>query len=189
MKMRMNENRRESAIHAMTERSINERQKGSTAETFAISQKAVEAYVRDFWYNGGLRNESDFRARSAGKADMKLFGKVAEIKTGGTVGIPSSYEWDETDVMPNACYIVFPLMDMIETAADIPDNTVVMERSVFIEIAGTCSRKGLAGVFHMTSRGVLAFQPTPLRKLRETLFNMLCNGELPTLATLKEDRA
>lgn len=188
MANRMNSSRRARAIAAMTERSIAEAMKGSTAERFAISQKAVEAFVRDFWYDGGLRSESDFRARTAGKADLIMFGRRAEVKSGGTVGIPESASWDENDVMPDAHFVVFPLMDEITCADDVPDNTLVMERSAFIEIAATCSRKGLAGVFHVTSRGVLAFQPTPLRKLRDTLLFLLMIGKLPTLRTFKEER-
>lgn len=187
---RMSNERRAAAIAAMEARSAMEAIKGSTAERFAISQKAVEAFVRDFWYDGGLRSETDFRARTAGKADLRMYGKQAEVKSGGTVGVPEfDGSWTADNVMPDAHYVVFPLMDEIVEPEDVPDNTVVMERHTFIEVAATCSRKGLEGVFHTTSRGVIAFQPTPLRKLREQFLEMLLNGELPTLRTMKEEDA
>ena len=186
--MRMSQARRARAIADMNRRTAMEGMKGSTAERFSISQKAVEAFVRDFYYEGGLRSELDFRARTAGKADLIMRGRRAEVKSGGTVGMPDfDGSWSDADVMPNASWIVFPLMDEIVDAEDVPDCSVVMEREVFIEIAATCSRKGLSGTFHTTSRGVIAFQPTPLRKLRETLLEMLYTGELPTLRSFKEE--
>ena len=184
---RMSKERRDAAIAAMKARSIAEAIKKSTAERFAVSQKGVEALVRDFYYDGGLRSELDFRARTAGKADIIIRGRRGEIKSGGEVAKNMDESWTEDDILADAVWVVFPIMTEIADEYDVPDNTVVMTRETFIKIAATCSRKGIRGTFHVTTRGTLAFQSTPLRVLRETFTEMICSGKLPTLRSFKEE--
>lgn len=139
---RMNRERREAANAAQLERLAQERAKASTAERFEISAKRAETLVRDFWYIGGLRSEADFRARKAGQVDMRIEGRPAEVKTGGTVGTPDiiyhttedeldEFAFEYEDIAPGAAWIVFPIIDRCEAEDELPDMTVVMTREEF----------------------------------------------------------
>lgn len=168
---------------AMETRYAIEREKGSTAERFDVSAKGIEVRIRHHVQTRGISSKADFRARSEGKADGYLFinGKryPYDVKTGGTVGKPQQDgSWDESDILPSAPYVIFPVIDIIETDDDILDESVIFTREAWLELCASCSRKGLAGTFHVTGKTpVIAFQPTPLNKLRRMIEKMLNNGD------------
>lgn len=191
MANRMNQQRREAANAAQLERLSAERAKGSTAERYTISAKRAETLIRDYWYVGGIRAESDFRARKAGACDMRLFGRHTEIKCGGTLAYDFPSDWDQDDLMPGAAWILFPLIDRCEEEDDLPDMTPVMTRQEFFEILdGLAPRKGWRATVKV-NRGnraeTIGFQPKYLDKLRDRLEDAINTGELPTLRTLYEE--
>lgn len=179
---------KEVAMLEMLTRLAKEKSKGSTAERYAVSAKACEVFCRDVWYKYGVK-ANDCHARGAERVDMRIDGKDVEIKTGGTVAPYVTDSWTEKDIFPRAKYVAFPIITMIESYDEVASWTVVMPRETFLNYCAACSRKGLRGTFHVTRGHVLAFQPTPLRKLREMLAEALYNGDLPTLETLKAERA
>lgn len=185
--MRMSNERRAMAFKAMETRHEIERVKGSTAEKFDFSAKSVETYLRDFLYNGGLRNESDFRARGVKTVDIRINGKACEVKTGGSIGYADSNDWGENDILPNCYYVAFPVMTEIKTLDDLYDNTAVITRGEFIELLERASRKGLHGAAHyIAKRGVIAFQPVPLEKVRGMVMEGLADGSMISFRTIKE---
>lgn len=190
----LSQERLTSAEHAQDARLAMEREKGSTAERYAFSMKKAETVIRHHLNLRGLRSEQDVRARSATKDDAYLWiaGKryVAEVKCGGTVGKPEiDGSWTEEDILPRADYVIVPVIDRIEDEDDLLDMSVILTRAEWLELCATCSRKGLAGTFHTTSGGaVIAFQPTPLNKLRRALEEMLDNGEGWTVRTYEMER-
>jgi len=167
---------------ALYTRPAAEKLKGSTAERYAISAKGVEVYIRHELY--ASMDPADCRCRTAGRADIILYMDghryTAEIKTGGTVGAPQlDGSWTEADILPGKPYIVFPVIDACETYNDVLDNTAIMPRELFLELCEAASRKGLQGTFHTTGHpAVIAFQPTPLNKLRRAVETLLDNGEV-----------
>lgn len=189
------------AFAEQTDRLIMEQEKGSTAERYEISAKQIETFIRHGVYKRGLRSVSDFRARRQGTADLVLTvdGKrgIAEVKTGGTVGIPCGDNWTEDDILPRAKYIVFPVIDIMHTEKDIYAFSAVMLREDFITLCAECSRKGLQGVFHIgggkiSKNGkyrapVIVFRSTPLDKLRRRVENGIKRGEIRTIAEFITD--
>lgn len=167
----------------MVARYATERAKGSTAEKFTISAKAAEVYIRHHIMVRGLTSKADFRARRAGKADGRLYidGHPFDydVKTGGTVGSPKADgNWDEEDILPKVQYVIFTVMDIVEDEDDILDDSIIFTREAWLELCASCSRKGLKGTFHVTGKSpVIAFQPTPLNKLRRMVEDMLNAGE------------
>ena len=170
-----------------------ERALGSTAERYAFSMKKAEDVIRHHVNVRGLKAENDVRARSQNKVDVYITveGKryTAEVKCGGTVGEPD-YDgtWTEDDLLPAADYVIVPVIDKIETEDDLLDMSVILTRAEWIELCASCSRKGLQGTFHVTSRNVIAFQPTPLNKLRRAIEAMLDNGDGWTVRTYELER-
>lgn len=175
-------------------RHAEEKAKGSTAEKFKLSAKDVEMYVRHACYTKGLRSTSDFRARSAKTVDLILFinGKRyrADVKTGGTVGKLTGPEWDESDILPDADYVVFPVMTHIKTEEQLLDRSLILTREAFIDLLGQASRKGVRGTVHAvitTEKSkkqrppVLAFQPKPLEMLRILAWEMIKQGNAYTV--------
>lgn len=168
---------------AMDARYMAERAKGSTAERYDMSAKGIEVRVRHWTKSRGIDKREDFRARAEGKADGYIFisGKryAYDVKTGGTVGKPQpDGSWTEDDILPDADYVIVPVIDRIKDDDDVLDMTVILTRAEFLELCATCSRKGIAGTFHSTSGNkVIAFQPVPLNKLRRALEAMLEQGE------------
>lgn len=184
MATRMSKERREAAEAAQVARLEAEAAKGSTAEVHAYSAKKAETDIRDACLDGGIRTEEDWRARAAGAADLYLtIGGVrylAEVKTGGTLGSPNADgSWTEANILPKAQLVVFPIIDMIRSKRELYGMSVIVSRERFIEMLEACSRKGLKGTCHVTSPGakgrtpVIAFQPTPLAKLRRLMEDLL----------------
>ena len=90
---------------------------------------------------------------------MRIEGRPAEVKTGGTVGTPdiiyhtNENELDEfvfeyEDIAPGAAWIVFPIIDRCEAEDELPDMTVVMTREEFKqELDGIVKRSSWKTVF------------------------------------------
>ena len=168
-----------------------EKENGSTAETFTFSQKAIEALLREKAYK--KMRATDYRARPAGKADIFIYGKRAEIKTGGTVLTGNAVTaWTENNLFSKEHYIVFPVINAIYDEDDMLDNTAIFDRDTFIQLCASCSRKGINGTFHVTGRpAVVAFQPLPLKKLRDLVMDLIVNGDALTFRTylMEKDNA
>ena len=168
-----------------------EKAKKSTAETFTYSQKAIEALLREKAYK--KMRADDYRARPAGKADIFIYGKRAEIKTGGTVLTGEKVNsWNENILFSTEKYVVFPVINEIHDDDDMLDNTAIFDRDTFIQLCASCSRKGLHGTFHVTGTpAVVAFQPLPLKKLRELVMELIVNGDALTFRTylMEKDNA
>ena len=172
------------AAAAMFTRLSSEREKNSTAERYAMSAKAVEVIIRDAVYKHMA--SADYRARTANKADLRLYNRRAEIKCGGTViyNIPAD-GWTENDILAGNTYIVFPVITRIFDEIDAVDNSAIMTRDQFLAYCAQASRKGLRGTFHVTGGknrpAVVAFQPAPLERLRAMIYNAIITGELQTV--------
>lgn len=181
-----------------------ERAKGSTACRFEIGAKPCEGLVRDLLNARGVstivRDESghryvDFSARpnrnTAG--ECRVYGQPCDVKTGGTVNYYADADWTEEDICPNKAYIAFTLLEQASEAKDAVDGicdwTAILSRETFIDLCGQASRKGLRGTFHVTTRGTLSFQPTPLAKLRAMIQEGIEAGEIETLEGYLLDRA
>lgn len=171
-----------------------EKAKGSTAERYDFSMKAVEAIIREAVYK--RMKAADYRARSAGKADLYLYinGKraKAEVKCGGTILSNAPLDWDEDDLFADAPYIVFPVITEIHDEDDVLDNSLIFTREEFLSICESASRKGIASTFHITAvktgHPVVAFQPAPLNRVRETVWKMILNGDGLTVRQYAYDR-
>ena len=186
------------AMHAaMYTRPAAEKAKGSTAEVFNISAKGVEPDLRREFY--ARMEPADCRARAAGKVDIVLYidghRYNGEVKTGGTVGKPAcDGTFSEAEILPRAQYVVFVVIDRCDSWNDVLDNTAIMPREQFLELCEASSRKGLHGTFHITSPGkkgrapVVAFQPTPLEKLRRQVEALIESGEVMTAWDYLEQR-
>ena len=193
---------REAEIEKLNARDAEYRAKGSTAERYAIGAHAVEVVARELSLargcgmivideNGTLR--PDFCCRPTRMWDGKLYGKPAEIKTGGTVCYNPPADWTEDDILRNKKYVAFCLTPQAEERYLDPDNTddevtiicdltAIISREMFLSLCAQASRKGLRGTFHITGKNkVLAFQPTPLTKLREMIKELIDHGEVETL--------
>lgn len=168
--------------------------KGSTAEAHDISAKGAEAVIRADVSKRGVT--TDKCARAAGRADgyaiNPFTGKRGpfEVKTGGTVNYDDpGDEWTADDILPglDRTPIYFPVMTRITCYEDVPMWTAILTRADFIRYAEAASRNGIRGTFHRTSPGtkgrprVLAFQPTPLNKMREAIAHDIEAGILYTL--------
>lgn len=162
---------------------MRQRAKGSTAERYTMSAKGIEARVRFVTKARGITKRSDFRARGVNVDDGYIYidghRYSYDCKTGGTVGKPQpDGSWTEADILPKAQYVIFPVIDRIEDDDDVLDMSVIFTREEWLELCATCSRKGLRGTFHSTSGNtVIAFQKTPLDKLRRKVEEMLNEGE------------
>lgn len=167
----------------------------STAERYAMSAKAAETLLRHGLYRQGLRSRSDFRARSANRADIVLTinGKRAraDVKTGGTVCADAREDWNEDDIMRGIAYVIFPVIDTIVTEEDLFDNTAIIDRDTFLTLCAESSRKGLRGTFHITGgcsrSAVIAFQPHPLNVLRRRIEHGIALGEFLTARQYAQD--
>lgn len=191
-------------LEAMEAREDAEAMKGSTACKYAISAKSAEAIVRDLLMVRGVgmivRDETgrkvlDFAARPNRQAigEAKVYGRRAEIKSGGTVNYYATASWTEADILPTAEYVCWSLLDEAsdehDAVAGLCDWTAILTRDTFIELCASASRKGLKGTFHVTSRGTLSFQPSPLEKLRKMIHEGIETGEFETLEGYLLDRA
>jgi hypothetical protein len=173
-----------------------EKAKGSTAEVFDLSAKSVEMYIRHACYSKGLRSTSDFRARSAKTADLILTinGKRyrADVKTGGTVGTLTGREWTEEDILPDAAYVVFPVMNHIHREAELYSRSAIISKAEFISLLELTSRKGVRGALHAViskkRAPVLAFQPQPLSLLRAIVWDLIKQGKAYTVQDYLRER-
>lgn len=204
-KTTLSKSTRENGLMAMEEREDAEAVKGSTACKYAIGAKSTEAIVRDLLMVRGvgmiIRDESkhkmiDFAARpnrQLNGCEARVYGRRAEIKTGGTVNYYATECWTEADILPNAEYVCWTLLDEASDAHDaiegICDWTAILTREMFIELCERASRKGLRGTFHVTSRGTLSFQPSPLERLRAMIHEGIETGEFETLEGYLLNRA
>ena len=197
--MRMSQSRRAAAEAEQIRRLEAEALKGSTAERFEYSAKKAETDIRDALLTGGIRSEADWRARGVDTDDAYLMvdgvRRVAEVKTGGTIGKPEEDgSWTEANILPKAHYVIFPVLDRIRTKEELYGLTAILTRDEFLSLLAECSRKGIHGTAHTTSGGtknrapVIAFQPTPLRKLRERIFNGILDEEFPTVQDYMDAR-
>lgn len=192
------------ALADLEKREESERSKSSTACKYEIGAKACEGLVRDLLNIRGVetivRDEAghrvvDFGARpNRGTAgECKIYGRRGEIKTGGTVNYYASCDWTEEDILPGKEYIAWTLLDEASDATDAVDGicdwTAIIDRATFIDLCSQASRKGIQGTFHVTTRGTLSFQPTPLNKLRALIKEGIEKGELETLEGYLLDRA
>ena len=195
--------KREAGLEAMEIREEAERMKNSTACKYEIGAKSLEAIVRDLLMMRGVgtivRDETgrrviDFAARPNRQTmgEAKVYGRRAEVKTGGTVNYYATASWTEADILPNAEYVCWTLLDEASDAHDaiegICDWTAILSRETFLELCEQASRKGLKGTFHVTTRGTLSFQPTPLEKLRRMIHEGIESGEFETLEGYLLDR-
>lgn len=191
--------RRLAAYEAQFARLAQERAKGSTAERYDLSMKAAENLTRDLTSKSGLRKTGDFRARAQSDRDCTIYGCAGEVKCGGTVsvrakrnGLPYTKENDftERDILPNAKYVVFPIIDRIHSIDDLVTYTAIMSRDEFLTLLEAYAttlcprmRKGsdaLHTIFHITA-GVVAFQKQPLDRLRRLLEDLLDQGDIMSL--------
>lgn len=191
----------ESLRKAQDQRLLAEKAKNSTAEKFAYSCKQAETIIRHECYKNGIKSTKDFRARTQRTADLYLFfdGKRcrAEVKCGGTVGVPFGDNWTEDNILPGCKYIIFPVMmndedgePIIYDDETLLDNSAVLSRDEFFAIAEQASRKGLHGTFHVTGKNtrtaIIAYQPTPLEKFRKMVYEGILNCEYMTVRTYIE---
>lgn len=193
---RMSATRIINANNAATARYAQEKKKGSTAERYAYSMKKVEYVIRHECYEGGLRSEEDFRARRQGSPDIILTingvrGR-GEVKCGGTVskGGWCGENFDECDIMPDAVYVIIPLITEIYDDDDVYDNSIILTRAEYLDICRAASRKGIKSTFHITgpkTRPVIAYQSTPLAKVRATVKSMLESGDCYTVRDYVND--
>lgn len=173
-----------------------EKAKGSTAEVFDLSAKSVEMYIRHACYSKGLRSTSDFRARNAKTADLILTidGKRyrADVKTGGTVGTLTGREWTEQDILPDAAYVVFPVMNHIHKEEELYSRSAIISKAEFISLLELTSRKGVRGALHAViskkRAPVLAFQPQPLNMLRVIIWDLIKQGKAYTVQDYMQER-
>lgn len=180
------------------------RSKGSTDCKYGISAYSIDGLIRDLTNLRGVdyrvSDESGHkvidilcRPNRNNRGECILYGRPGEIKSGGCVNYNPPTDWDECDILPNKEYIAWTLLEEASEAEDpingICDWTAIMSREEFIELCERASRKGIHGTFHVTTRGPLAFQPTPLRKLREMIKQMIEDGEIETLEGYLLDRA
>lgn len=178
----------------MMARLANEAAKGSTAEAHDVSAKLAEAIVRACFSKRGTTE--DKRARAAGRIDGYCYSPFTgkrtpvETKTGGTVNYDDPGDnWTADDVLPGVKLVAFPVMTRIHHWFEIPEWTAIMTREDFVRYAEAASRNGIRGTFHRTSPGtkgrprVLAYQPTPLGKMRDAIAADIEAGILYTLDT------
>ena len=147
-------------------------------------------------YGGNKKagKDGDFRVMPSKYADGRV-GNTGwfEVKGGGNFG-PMPESWDADDIYPKARLVVFCLAEDIAAQEDtfrgLLEYSAVMTRDTFIELLENASRKGIHGTLHLTGKSakVLAFQPTPLEKVRQAVREMLDNGDLDTLEYYLETR-
>lgn len=172
----------------------------STAHRFAIGANLAEDLIRDIIAKRGAGTIRDLSgAREPIRSDGRIAASPYEIKCGGNLGRPAKHVgwFDESDIYPSAKYIVWCLYEKVHDTDDLVDWTVVLDREYFLELLEAVSRKGLHGTLALKKNGsngsdraenlVMAFQPVPLRKLRERIEAELTEGDLQSLRTWLQD--
>ncbi len=168
----------------------------STAHRTDLPATTIERIVRDITLTRGCATERDLGgAREPIRTDVRDH----EVKTGGNLGRPAHHVgwFDESDIYPAAKYIWWSFAEDIHDMDDLLDLTVELTRAEFIEILEGASRKGLQGTLALKRNGshgatqteclVMAFQPTPLRKVRERIRAGLEAGDFRSLRTWLQD--
>ena len=164
----------------------------STAHRYALACTDAELYIRDVMYKRGVGNIRDFGSRAANVSDMWH----EEIKCGGNLGRPAFHmdgTFDADDIYPHAKFIVWVLYQEVEDTDDLVDMSAIVPRDEFIAILERASRKGLHGTLRLKPNGkngsrdtcdlVMAFQPTPLEKVRDAVREGLDSGEFISVRT------
>lgn len=196
--------RRVQAFAELEVREESERLAHSTACKFEISAKSAEVVIRDLLMRRGIEKIRraagservvDNGARPAGMNDCRIYGKPAEIKTGGAVNYYASADWTEEDVLPGCEYVAFALLEQASEYDDLIeglcDCTAILPRTEFLGLCEAAARKGIRSTFALkgTTGTALTFQPVPLRKVREAVLQGIESGEYETLEGYLLDRA